>query len=63
MEMQRKAPERPDVSAEERRSHELIKQILKLRWMGREVEAERMLLALRRVEPRDTVLAGPRDTD
>ncbi len=63
MKMHSRDHERPDVSAEERRSHELIKRILKLRWIGMDAEAGQMQLALRRVEPRQTVLAGPPDTD
>jgi hypothetical protein len=63
MEMRSSVQERPDVSAQERASHELIKRILKLRWIGMEVEAEQMQVALRRVEPRCTLLAGPYDTD
>ena len=55
--------ERPDVTADEQASHEIITRIRKLRWMGMEVEAERMELALRKVNPRETSLAGPRDTD
>ena len=50
----------PDVSPEERASLDVIKRILKLRWIGREAEAERMLLsALRRAEPRDSLSPGP----
>jgi hypothetical protein len=30
---------RPEISAEERAKHDLIKQMLKLRWMGMEKEA------------------------
>ena len=56
-------PERPDISTHERASHELVMQILKLRWIGMEVEAERMVVALRHVDPTRTLLAGPFDTD
>ncbi len=63
MKMRSHDHERPDVSAEERRSHELIKRILKLRWIGMDAEAGQMQLALRSVEPRGTTVAGPRDTD
>ena len=35
--------QRPDVSAEDRASHDFFKQILKLRWIGRGLEAERLL--------------------
>ena len=35
-----KVQERPDVSAAERTSHELVMRILKLRWMGMENETE-----------------------
>ena len=40
MELQANAQERPDISAGERASHDPIKRILKLRWMGMEVDAE-----------------------
>ena len=63
--MQTKASvrERLDVVAEEGQASELILRILKLRWIGMEDEAERMELALQRVDPACTLLAGPFDTD
>ena len=56
---------RPDVSAEQRASNELVKLIRKLHWMGMEKEAvgAEMQLALRRVRHANSVLAGPHDTD
>jgi len=63
MEFNADVRERSDLSAEERMSHELIMRILKLRWMGMENEAERVELALRRLDRSCTVLAGPFDTD
>ncbi len=53
----------PDVLAKERDSHDLVKRILKLRWIGMDVEVEQMQVALRRVEPKVILLAEPRDTD
>jgi len=54
----------PKVSAEERAKHDLIKQILKLRWMGMEKEAEQLIgRSLRRAEPGIVSLLGPLDTD
>lgn len=63
MEMVSSIQERPEVSAKERASHDMIKQILKLRWIGMDVEADEMQLDLRRVEPRCTLLAGPYETE
>jgi hypothetical protein len=63
MELQANAQERPDVSAEERASHDLIKRILKLRWMGMEAEAEQMQVLSQHVEPACTLLPGPCYTD
>lgn len=63
MEMLSNTQEHPNVSAEERTSHDLTKRIVKLRWIGMEVEAEQMQLALRRVEPGRTLLADPADRD
>jgi hypothetical protein len=62
MEIDSHIQERPDVSAEEQASHDLIKRILKLRWIGMEAEAQQMQLALQRDEPGYTLLAGPYDT-
>lgn len=58
----------PDVTPMERAVCQLITRIRKLRWMGLDVEAEslegELQSALRLVdEPRDTLLAGPRETD
>jgi ABC-type hemin transport system substrate-binding protein len=58
----------PEVSPVERSVTELIKRIRKLRWIGLEDEAEQLQVqlqsALRRVDqPRETLLAGPVDTD
>lgn len=55
----------PDGSAEESSSNELIKLIRKLRWVGMEEEAERLLTKLKRghAATADSVLATPRDTD
>jgi len=65
MEMLLGQPKPPDVSAEQRASNELVKLIRKLRWMGKDKEAEsaQMQLARCRVPPADGVLAGPHDTD
>ena len=52
---------RPDVSAEQRRSSELVKRIRKLRWMGLEGEAERVEMTLPRDTPTDSVLAAPHE--
>ena len=55
----------PDVSPEQRTNVELIMRIRKLRWIGMEDEAElvQLELAARDIEPVDTVLAIPRETD
>ena len=58
-----KVQERPDVSAAERTSHELVMRILKLRWMGMENEPSQMRVVLRRVDPQCTLLAGLSDAD
>lgn len=63
MEMSSDVRERPDVSAEERASHELVKRILKLRWMGMNNEAGQVRVALQRAAARLTLLAQPRDTN
>jgi len=63
MEANPKVQERPDVSAAERTSHELVMRILKLRWMGMENETEQMRVALRRVDPQPAFLAGLFDSD
>ncbi len=63
MEILANVRERPDIPPDERRSHELIMRILKLRWMGMDGEAKRIELELRRVDPGCTILASPFDTD
>lgn len=52
-----------DVSAEERRTRELVKRIRKLRWMGMEEEAEQLQSKLPPVLPGEVLIAGPRDID
>ena len=54
---------RPDVSAAERTSHELVMRVLKLRWMGMENETESDGVVLRRVDPQRTLPAGFSDAD
>ncbi len=63
--MPRKQQKPSDVSAEQRTSNELVKLIRKLRWMGMEEEAERVQTKLAQcgVQPADSVLATPRETD
>lgn len=53
------APESPDAS------NEIVKLIRKLRWVGMEEEADKLLKALPRPHgaAADSVLATPRDTD
>jgi hypothetical protein len=63
MDMQSCAQAPPGVSAVERDSHDIVTRILKLRWMGMEVEAKQLEFTLRKLEPRETVLAGPSETD
>jgi hypothetical protein len=63
MEISSNVCECPDVSADERATHQLIKRILKLRWMGMEQEAERIASMLHEAGPEVTSLAGPFDTD
>lgn len=53
----------PDVALEQRKSDELIKRVQKLRWIGREEEANRMQRLLSEVPPAGSVLAAPRETD
>jgi len=53
----------PDVSAEERETSELVKRIRKLRWVGRNEEAERMQVAPRGVDPAARMLADRYDTE
>jgi hypothetical protein len=54
---------RPDVSAEQRISGELLKLVKKLRWIGMEDEADRMQSALRMVEQAGRMLSAHRETD
>jgi hypothetical protein len=42
---------RTEISTEDRNKHDLFKQMLKLRWMGLEKEAEQLGLALRQHDP------------
>jgi hypothetical protein len=51
--------------AEQRTSNQLVQLIRKLRWIGRDDEAERVLedLARCRFRPTETVIAGPWATD
>jgi hypothetical protein len=42
---------------------DIIKRVRKLRWIGMEDEAERVLIAARRAQPADIVFAEPSDTD
>ena len=55
----------PDVAASPGTSNDLVKLIRKLRWIGMEEEAERLLneLTHRNIVAADSVLAAPRDTD
>jgi hypothetical protein len=55
----------PDTPVMQSTSNETIKLILKLRWMGMEDEAERVLTELTRREgpTTDSVLVTPSDTD
>jgi len=46
----------PDVSAAERISQSMTKHILKLRWIGKEAEADRLEHAILRVAPTCTLL-------
>jgi hypothetical protein len=55
----------PDGSGEQRTANELVKLIRKLRWMGLEMEAEKVenQLTLRKVAAADSVIAASRETD
>jgi len=57
--------QQPDKPAGDSASNELIKLVRKLRWVGMDEEAERLLRKLKRgnAESADSVLATPRDTD
>jgi hypothetical protein len=54
-----------DVSVEQRAANEFIYLIRKLRWIGMDDETEHVLAKLRRccVQPTDSVIAEPWDTD
>lgn len=54
-----------DASVDQRAANELICLIRKLRWIGRDEEAEQVLTQLKRcfVQPTESVLADPCDTD
>ena len=52
-----------DASVKECASDELVQRIRKLRWMGMDEEAERLLGTLREVHQADILLSGPGDTD
>ena len=58
-----KVQERPDVSAAERTSHEVVMRILKLRWMGMENETESDAGRAASLDPQCTLLAGLSDAD
>lgn len=52
--------DRPEVSREQRAATELIKRIRKLRWMGFEEEAQRMVRASLRVCSNEALVAQSR---
>jgi hypothetical protein len=58
-------PNSPDVSDEQQASDALIRLIRKWHWMCMDDEVERVekTLTARDLQPADTVLAGPSDTD
>ena len=64
MEMSRRPQKPPDGSGRQQ-ANERIRLIRKLRWMGMEEEAQRVQTELARcnVQPADSVLAAPRETD
>jgi hypothetical protein len=53
----------PEIEPEQRASSDLVKLILKLRWIGMEDEALMLQRSLRAMRSGATVLAGPVDTD
>ena len=57
--------QKPTDRSARQQANELISLIRKLRWMGMEEEAQRVQteLAQRAVQPADSVLAAPRETD
>jgi hypothetical protein len=54
-----------DESAQRRASNDCVRLIRKLRWIGMDEEAERVLAQLNMwpFRPTETVIAGPRATD
>jgi hypothetical protein len=54
---------RVDVSEEQRAATELIKRIRKLRWMGMEDKARRIVRSMLRICAEETVLANPPHAD
>jgi hypothetical protein len=63
MDMAPRINENPDQTTPQPAAHNLVKRILKLRWMGMDDEAEHVHVALQKVEPAATVPHGPADTD
>jgi hypothetical protein len=57
------AEARPDVPPEQRSASDLAKLIRKLRWIGLEEEAKALQRSLRAKGVRESVLAGPAETD
>ena len=53
----------PDLSREQKQEREVIKLIRKLRWIGLEDEAKRVLVSAGETPPTDRAIAGPRETD
>jgi len=53
----------PDVTADQRASNEMIKLVRKLRWIGKESEAQQLLFTLSGAPPMDCVVGEPRETD
>jgi hypothetical protein len=58
-----RAPEHPDVSAEQRLANELVKRIRKLRWIGMNEEARALAHELHRGSDSDSVVARSYETD
>lgn len=61
--MSRNTIESPTVASAEQASHELVKLIRKLRWIGLDAEANALTFELHRIEPGCSALYSPRDTD
>jgi hypothetical protein len=53
----------PDIEPEQRASHDMVRLIHKLRWIGMEDEAQTLQRSLRAMYAGATVLAIPPDTD